>query len=401
MPSLRYEVAKGAVRTVNGLSRLTARGSGTVIGGRVGLAIAPGLLGALTVDRDVILVSGTNGKTTTSAMIAAGWGGTVARNATGSNMPAGHVAALVESASDRTVLEVDESWLAATATATSPKVIVLLNLSRDQLDRANEVRRIAERWRSLVGGLHGVTVVANANDPLVVYAAELAGSVAWCDVPTPWTGDAISCPHCTHAVHFEVGTWSSECGFSKPRELTTVLGDTLVVRGSCVPLALALPGDFNEVNAAIALTALGVLGVELDAAVARVNAITDVAGRFSCRQWRGQRLRLLLAKNPAGFSALLTSLGRGVARSGLRSTRALPTVTTPRGSTMFPSKCCEDGACAVLGTANSISRRVSITPASSTRSSSDEAALVESIDVIDLIANYTAFQEWLERSAPC
>lgn len=401
MPSLRYEVAKGAVRTINGLSRLTARGSGTVIGGRVGLAIAPGLLGALTVDRDVILVSGTNGKTTTSAMIAAGWGGTVARNATGSNMPAGHVAALVESASERTVLEVDESWLAATATATSPKVIVLLNLSRDQLDRANEVRRIAERWRSLVASLHGVTVVANANDPLVVYAAELAESVAWCDVPTPWTGDAISCPHCTRALHFEVGTWSSECGFSKPRELTTVLGDSLVVRGSSVPLALALPGEFNEVNAAMALTALGVLDVDLGAAAARVNAITDVAGRFSCRRWRGQRLRLLLAKNPAGFSALLASLGRGSGEIWIAINARLADGHDPSWLYDVPFEALRGRRVRCFGDRKlDLATRLDYAGVEY-EVASDEVALVGSRDVIDLIANYTAFQEWLERSASC
>ena len=92
--SLRDDVAKWAVVAINSLSRLTSRGSGTVIGGRVGLALAPQLLANLAQRRQVILVSGTNGKTTTSAMIAAGWGGDVATNDTGSNMAAGLVAAL-------------------------------------------------------------------------------------------------------------------------------------------------------------------------------------------------------------------------------------------------------------------------------------------------------------------
>src|ERR1035437_9066816 len=165
--SFRDDVAKRAVRTVNLLSRLASRGSGTVIGGRVGLAIAPNLLTDLARSRDVVLVSGTNGKTTTTAMIAAGWGVAVASNSTGSNMPEGHVAALVASKSRSVVLQVGQSGLGDVARATRPRVIALLNLSRDQLDRANEVRQIAERWRTLLADLGEVTVVANANDPLV------------------------------------------------------------------------------------------------------------------------------------------------------------------------------------------------------------------------------------------
>ncbi len=307
-PSLRDAVATRAVRALNFVSRTTFGGSGTVIGGRVGLALAPHLLEDLASTRTVSLVSGTNGKTTTTAMIAAGWGGTVATNETGSNMPAGHVAALAASKSASVVLEVDESWLANVLAATNARVVTLLNLSRDQLDRANEVRQMAGRWRSALAGREGVTVVANANDPLVVYAAELATDVAWCDVPTPWNTDAASCPRCTLPLHFLNGSWWSECGFSKPLHCATSLGASLVVRDTPLTLELSLPGEFNESNAAMALTALSYLGVDLHEALARVNALSSVAGRFSLRRWRGHTLRLLLAKNPAGFAAMLGTL---------------------------------------------------------------------------------------------
>src|ERR1035437_8705868 len=139
--SLRARVARVAVLVVNWLSRVSGRGSGTVAGGRVGLAICPNLLGQLAKDRIVILVSGTNGKTTTSAMAVTGWGSDVTANATGANMAAGHVAALVGSHHPRVVLEVDEAWLPDVVRSTRPAVVVLLNLSRDQLDRASEVRQ--------------------------------------------------------------------------------------------------------------------------------------------------------------------------------------------------------------------------------------------------------------------
>ena len=125
--------------------------------GASGLALAPRLLEDLAATRTVSLVSGTNGKTTTTAMIAAGWGGDVATNETGSNMPAGHVAALAVIEELTVVLEVDESWLASVLASTNARVVTLLNLSRDQLDRANEVRQTAERWRGALAGREGVT----------------------------------------------------------------------------------------------------------------------------------------------------------------------------------------------------------------------------------------------------
>jgi len=78
----------------------------------VGLRIAPTLLDSLARGRTIIVVSGTNGKTTTTALCVAGWGGDVTTNRTGANMPAGHVAALAGSSSEKVVLEADEAWLA-------------------------------------------------------------------------------------------------------------------------------------------------------------------------------------------------------------------------------------------------------------------------------------------------
>ena len=132
---LRLAVLCGSAAAA--LSRRTGRGSGSIIGGRVTLALHPRALSALSTGHKVVLVSGTNGKTTTSHMIAAALGtrGPVAHNATGSNMADGAVSALVSRSEAReAVLEVDELHLAAIAAASAPVAIVLLNLTRDQLD---------------------------------------------------------------------------------------------------------------------------------------------------------------------------------------------------------------------------------------------------------------------------
>jgi UDP-N-acetylmuramyl tripeptide synthase len=394
-------VAERAVKTVNLLARWTARGSGTVSGGRVGLAVSPRLLTTLSRGREVILVSGTNGKTTTTAMIAAGWARPVATNSTGSNMPAGHVAALVASKNAAVVLEVDEAWLGEVTSSTDAGVVVLLNLSRDQLDRANEVRRIAERWRLLFAAAPTVRVVANANDPLVVFAAEVAAHVAWCDVPTPWTSDAVSCPHCTLPLHFSESSWLSDCGFKKPTDIATTLGDDVVVRGATVTLALQMPGEFNRINAAMALTALDELGVDLNVAVARINALTSVAGRFSVRCWRGHRLRLLLAKNPAGFTAMLDALEPDTADVWLAINARVADGHDPSWLYDVPFEVLRGRRVYCFG-----DRRLDLATRLDYAGvehvvADEESAIPSSEAVVNVVANYTAFQDWRERSSAC
>ncbi len=363
--------------------------------------MAPRLLEHLVQGRDVILVSGTNGKTTTSAMIAAGWGGVVATNDTGSNMPAGLVAALAASKSHSAVLEVDESWLSDVLNATGARVVTLLNLSRDQLDRANEVRQIAERWRLLLASAQGTEVVANANDPLVVYAAELATSVTWCDVPTPWTSDAVSCPHCTQPLHFAAASWSCECGFAKPINVATTLRDGLVVRGSPLALDLQLPGAFNRANAAMALTALSLVGADLTIALARVNSLSSVAGRFSLRRWRNHRLRLLLAKNPAGFAAMLETLERDDSNVWVAINARLADGHDPSWLYDVPFELLRGHRVFCFG-----DRRLDL----ATRLDygnvdyvvvGDESLIPVSLEPVAVLANYTAFQECRERSNAC
>jgi UDP-N-acetylmuramyl tripeptide synthase len=399
--SLRDVVAAGAVRSVNLASRVISKGSGTVIGGRVGLAISPTLLTSLSVGRHVVLVSGTNGKTTTTAMIAAGWRGEVATNSTGSNMPEGHVAALTASSGSKAVLEVDEAWLADVAQSVAPQVIVLLNLSRDQLDRANEVRQLAERWRTLCGELSDVTIVANANDPLVVYAAELAADVVWCDVPTPWNIDATSCPTCTMPLHFAGDSWWSDCGFAKPTDIEVKLRGGLVIGRTSLELDLSLPGAFNEANAAMALAALSHLGVDLTGALARINGLSSVAGRFSIRTWHGHRLRLLLAKNPAGFAAMLDTIPRGDADVWVAINARIADGKDPSWLYDVPFELLRGHRVYCFGDRRlDLAARLEYAGVDYVVVDS-ESVLPASSDVVDVLSNYTAFQEWREKTSPC
>ncbi len=370
------------------------------MGGRIGLLFAPDLLHALSRERTIILVSGTNGKTTTAAMVRAGWDGDVAGNDTGANMLQGHVAALCASPARRVVLETDEAWLAMVVAATTPRVVVLLNLSRDQLDRANEVRQMALRWRACLAAetFDGV-VVANAADPLVAFAAETARRIRWVDVPSSWRGDATSCPHCTRAIKFVEGHWSCVCGFAKPTDVSATLGDGFEIDGEAFVLDLALPGDFNRVNAAFALTALAQCEVVVAAALARVGALTTVEGRYGRRRFEQRTLRLLLAKNPAGTAALLESLDPAD-EVWIAINAQIADGRDPSWLYDVPFESLRGAHVVCLG-----ERRLDL----ATRLlyagvpcevAEDLAVLRRGRGNVTLVANYTAFREWMGRTTP-
>jgi len=274
--SPRAAAAVLAVSAVNRLSRALGRGSGTVAGGRAGLLIDPGLLATLATGRRVALVSGTNGKTTTTRLLATALTGadghaSVVSNDTGSNMPAGHVAALAGAAeAPVAVLEVDEGYLGRLIAEAAPEVIVLLNLSRDQLDRIAEVRMLVDRWRTALGGLTapapgttGTVVVANADDPMVAYAAGTAPAVRWVGAGQVWHDDAVGCPACGGRISFaDGGGWGCDrCDFARPMVDADVDGDELVLAdGSRHPIRIGLPGQFNRANAGmVAVAALPLL----------------------------------------------------------------------------------------------------------------------------------------------
>jgi UDP-N-acetylmuramyl tripeptide synthase len=334
-------------------------------------------------------------------MMRAGWGGDVAGNVTGANMPEGHVAALAASGAPHVVLETDEAWLATVVQATSPAVVVLLNLSRDQLDRANEVRQIAQRWRECVdrNSFPGV-VVANAADPLVVFASETARHIRWVDVPTSWRGDAASCPHCTRAIVFESTSWSCPCGFAKPTEVTATLSNVLELGGHSYSLDLALPGAFNEVNASLALTSLAELGISVEEALTRIRTLTAVQGRYGLRRYGARTMRFLLAKNPAGTAALLESLEpRDDVWVAINS--QIADGKDPSWLYDVPFELLAGRHVSCLG-----ERRLDL----ATRLTyvdvdcdvvDDPRTLREGEGNVTLVANYTAFREWIARTTPC
>ncbi|HTP16153.1 MAG TPA: MurT ligase domain-containing protein [Streptosporangiaceae bacterium] len=314
---LRARVATTLGGAAGRVSRLTGRGDGSVIGGVVGLRFEPGLLKLLAADRQVVLVSGTNGKTTTTRLITAALGTLgqeVASNAFGANMEAGLASALGHAPNaPYAVLEVDERHLPATILATSPKVVTLLNLSRDQMDRAAEIWLVARIWRDALAAAPDCRVVANADDPLITWAAGGAQQVTWVAAGQRWHEDSWCCPECgSHLRRDDLGWRCGECSFAGPPASWLLDGSAVIDGdGNVRELSLTLPGRANRSNAVMALAVADFFGAELDQALSGLRGVTSVAGRYTRVVRRGRQLRLLLAKNPAGWLEAFDVLTEG------------------------------------------------------------------------------------------
>ncbi|WP_084557992.1 MurT ligase domain-containing protein [Hamadaea tsunoensis] len=296
-------------RTAAALSRATGRGDGSVIGGRLGMMIDPDLLARLADGREIALVSGTNGKTTTTRFTAAAVGvlGDVATNSFGANMPTGHTSALARAGDTRyAVLEVDEHYLPQVIKATLPKVVALLNLSRDQLDRAKEVAMMAQLWRDALDAYPAVHVVANADDPMVVYAVgdHPPARITWFSAGQRWQDDSHVCPACGgHIERWSDGGWFCGNGDLRRPEPQWRLADGKVVDADGVAheVPLQLPGTVNLGNAATALAVAARFGVRTADGIPRLATVASVAGRYAQVDRDGRLIRLLLAKNPASW----------------------------------------------------------------------------------------------------
>lgn len=286
-----------------------------MIGGLVALSLDNTLLRQLGHGRRNVLVTGTNGKSTTTRMIAAALAtvGEVATNSEGANMDAGLVAALAAArGASLAALEVDEMHLPHVAAAVDPQVVVLLNLSRDQLDRVGEINHIERTLRGALADHPAAVIVANCDDVLMTSAAYDNPNVLWVAAGSTWANDSVSCPRSGEVIVRERGHWySTGTDFKRPTphwwfDERTIYGP----HGFAHPMELALPGDVNRGNATQAVAAAVALGADPVAAVRAVGGVDEVAGRYRTVRVGRHTARLLLAKNPAGWQEALSMIDK-------------------------------------------------------------------------------------------
>jgi UDP-N-acetylmuramyl tripeptide synthase len=171
------------------------------------------------------------------------------------------------------------------------------------MDRAAEIWLLARRWREALGNAPGCRVVANADDPLVAWAAGSAQQVTWVAAGQRWREDSWCCPNCGAHLLRNGDDWSCrECGMRRPPVSWMLHGEEVIdPTGRATRLDLALPGRANRSNAVIALAVAEAFGVPAAQALRELRQVSSVAGRYTQVSRRGCDVRLLLAKNPAGW----------------------------------------------------------------------------------------------------
>ena len=307
---LRARAALATGRAAGRLSQVLGRGSGSMIGGRLALRVDPEVLRSVAGDRRTVVVTGTNGKSTVTALVAAALSpaGAVVSNSTGANMTDGIVTAM---AADRTsglaAIECDEVYLGPVARGTRPQAVVVLNSSREYT-RGVSLKSTLEHWRRTAATLPADCVaIVNVDDPLVSWAFETAPRRIGVSGGLYWRDDALVCPACGTVQDFTDTSWScSGCGRARAAPVwagvAAGVGWAGGHAGTRPRIDVTVPGRTGPVGGAFALAAADALGVDVAAAAERISAVADVDGRYAPYQVGEHRARLLMLKNPAGWA---------------------------------------------------------------------------------------------------
>jgi UDP-N-acetylmuramyl tripeptide synthase len=318
----RLLIAKTSV--LSRLIKALRLGAGATWPGEIALTIRPAIASYLgnELHEGSILIAGTNGKTTTSLMIAQllkSRGSTIVHNVSGANLLNGVVSSFIADAdllgrvdADWGVFEVDENSVPIVLRYMTPKVVVLLNLFRDQLDRYGEVDVIVEKWEKALAHLPSDTVfVLNSDDPGVAYlGTKLKGKKIYfgvtdtkkfLDTPEHAT-DSTFCPRCGVRLLYKgtfyshIGHWQCpSCKLARP----TPAVDTF---------PSALPGLYNYYNTLAAVAAGKALGLSESDMKKVLKKFVPAFGRQESFAVDGRNVRIFLSKNPAGFNATIRTV---------------------------------------------------------------------------------------------
>ena len=283
---MRLKLSIAIAKLAGFASKQLLRKSGATIPGKILLSIYPKALSVLAKNRTIILVSGTNGKTSTTRAITKcveSLGPTVS-NSTGSNLDRGVATALMNK-SEYAVLEVDELHLIKVAKETNPKVVLLLNLTRDQLHRMHEVKKVAKRWHDLARELPNTTFIGDVDDPFVAYALNGGFAPKRISFGGRAHEDGAVCPNCGKYLNWNQKGFNCSCGLTnKDAEINLTAGSAAIR---------------NAQLANIAAEKIGAAPIEINEAALERSAELNV---------KGVRTKLRLTKNPASWREALPSI---------------------------------------------------------------------------------------------
>ncbi|HEY5601192.1 MAG TPA: MurT ligase domain-containing protein [Patescibacteria group bacterium] len=347
MPQLQLSFAILISRLIRKYILFRKLGGGSAAPGLYALKVDPNLISKLcrNFKKGVILISGTNGKTTTSRMVStiletAGF--KTIHNRTGSNLTRGIASVLLENASlsgkfeaDFAIFETDEAVLPNAIKQTGPKFVLLTNLFRDQLDRFGEVDKIKRIWQDALLELdRESTVILNADDPAIAHLGHrLISKVFYFGLEDPQVGekelfkfaDTKYCGFCANPLDWEIVYISHlgkfkcpNCKNKRPEPQISATGINLLgIGGSNFKLSiydkkqrinLKLPGLYNVYNGLAAAALANSINIDTNTTKAGLEKFKAVFGRVEQLFVNNKSIWMFLIKNPTGFNEVIRTI---------------------------------------------------------------------------------------------
>ncbi|MBU3852098.1 MAG: Mur ligase family protein [Candidatus Paralactobacillus gallistercoris] len=307
---------------------------GSSLPGKLAVKIDPNVLHELGKNYDVILVTGTNGKTLTTSLIVKimqQTGADVVTNSTGSNMVQGITTAFLAHKNKRSdrkvaVLEVDEANVAPICQYITPKAFVLTNIFRDQMDRYGEIYTTYNKILNGIKLAPSATLIMNGDAP-IFSSKELPNPKIYYgfndqttdhDLVAAPNTDGVLCPRCNHILHYHFLVYSNlgdyfcpNCGFHRP-ELNfavTKLGDRTPTSSQFeidgYPFEIKIGGLYNIYNTLAAYAVGRFMHIGPKAISQACEYDEKVFGRQEVVNIDGKEVTLILVKNPVGLNQVL------------------------------------------------------------------------------------------------
>jgi lipid II isoglutaminyl synthase (glutamine-hydrolysing) len=330
---VRLGIAVFAAKTITATIRTFKLGAASVLPGTIGKRLHPQILAMLSqqIKYGVIIVAGTNGKTTTSLLLRDilekdGW--KVVHNEAGANLVNGLITTLLEKTSltgklkaDYGILEVDENVIPLVIPQLKPKYVIALNLFRDQLDRYGEVDTITYRWGKAIAELDCDTIlVTNGDDPAL---AHLGQQLAKGDKPKqvkyfglsepelyldeiPHAVDSIYCPSCGTGLEYKGVYLSHQGDFDCPK--CDFTKSKLSIDSKEWPQVLI--GVYNKYNTLAAVTTMESIGISKPVILDTISNFQAAFGRSEEVMYKGKKVRILLTKNPASMNETIRAVSQ-------------------------------------------------------------------------------------------
>ncbi|MEG1257165.1 Mur ligase family protein [Clostridium sp.] len=306
--------------------------------GKIALALDKNILSTVTKGYKVILVTGTNGKTTTTSMIyniLLKDGKKVVTNGTGANMNTGIVASFIsnyrfinKNQDTYAVIEVDEAYLKLITENLKPEIITVTNLFRDQLDRYGEVHTT---YRKILEGIHKTpnTLLVLNGDESLLGKIDVLNPTLYYGFNTPINesttlsvnADSKFCKFCKTPYSYEFITYNhlgkyfcANCGYERPNlkyKVDEIIdlnssGSEVIINNE--QYSINQSGEYNIYNGLCALSVTKELGINSESIKTSLCNQKSSFGRQESININGKELKIILVKNPAGYNQALNTI---------------------------------------------------------------------------------------------